>query len=46
MNHASVAELIGGSAPVVRRVLTWGWLLLPVLASAACVMTGGAPGRY
>lgn len=34
------------AVPGVRRVLVWGWLTLPILASAACAMAGGAPGRY
>ncbi|HEY3116054.1 MAG TPA: hypothetical protein VGK54_04870 [Chloroflexota bacterium] len=45
MNRESVTKMIETSIPIVRRALVWGGLILPVLASAACTMAGGAP-RY
>jgi len=45
MNRKSMTKVIAAARPSVRRALMWGWLILPVLASAACTMAGGAP-RY
>lgn len=44
--RTSAAVALHRTAPVIRRVLVRVWPVLAFLACAACVATGGAPGRY